>query len=163
MHGLALRLSLVFAAGAMGALANSSCVWIGGASGLTGALGVAIAPALTPDWLFPRLVWGGIWGALFLLPFAGRRWVLQGALASLGPTLVQLLVLFPQDPSQGRFGLELGALAPLLVAAFNLVWGVVAAFWLRMIAPAPLPRRSAATPSAFWWRAAEPSHGTRRA
>jgi hypothetical protein len=159
---LARRFSLVFAAGAVGALANSSCVWIAGTSGLTGALGVAIAPAVTPEWLYPRLVWGGIWGALFLLPLGGRRWLVQGALVSLGPTLVQLLVLFPRDPSQGRLGLELGALTPFFVAAFNLVWGVVAACWLRVTAPAPLPQRSAATPTAFWWRSAEHSHVTRR-
>ena len=60
--------ALAFSAGALGGLANSLFIWILGVAGVTAALGVAIAPELTAGWLYPRLVWGGLWGALFLLP-----------------------------------------------------------------------------------------------
>lgn len=124
------RLSLVFAAGCLGALVNSLTVWLFGVAGLTRALGVGIAPALTPAWLYPRIVWGGLWGALFLLPRPDLVWWLRGLLFSLGPTAVQLFIVFPLKADKGMGGLALGALTPLLVLFFNAVWGVVAAWWL---------------------------------
>jgi hypothetical protein len=30
---------------------------------------VAIAPALKLSWLYPRIVWGGLWGLVFVFPF----------------------------------------------------------------------------------------------
>jgi hypothetical protein len=125
------QLSLVLAAGAVGALANSAALWAAGSSGLTHALGVRIAPTLTPEWLYPRIVWGGLWGLLFLLPLASQRWVAQGLALSLFPTLVQLFVIFPQRTPAGTLGLELGTLTPLVVLAANAVWGLAASAWLR--------------------------------
>jgi len=124
------RLSLVFAAGALGALVNSTALWLCGKYGVTAQFGVKLAPALTPAWLYPRLVWGGIWGILFLLPLAQNRPFLQGLLISLGPTLVQLFVIFPYELNKGMMGLDLGNLTPLFVLIFNAVWGVAAALWL---------------------------------
>lgn len=129
---MARRLSLVFSAGALGALANSIALWAAGSAGLTQTLGVAIAPPLSAAWLYPRLVWGGLWGLLFLLPLAGRGWPTQGLVLSLAPSLVQLFVVFPMKAGQGTLGLELGALTPLVVLAANAVWGLVAAGWLRL-------------------------------
>lgn len=126
-------LSLVFAAGSLGALANSLFVWLVGATGITAAFDIAIAPALTPQWLYPRIVWGGIWGLLFLLSLSSDRWVRQGLVLSLGPTLVQLFVVFPFKAQKGILGLELGLLTPVLVIIANGVWGLVAAYWLRRI------------------------------
>ena len=65
---------LAFSAGALGGLANSLAVWLFGALGITLALGVGIAPGLTPAWLYPRIVWGGLWGFLFLLPRPAGPW-----------------------------------------------------------------------------------------
>lgn len=133
MPRFARSLSLVFAAGSLGALANSLFVWLAGALGITPALGIAIAPALTPQWLYPRIVWGGIWGFLFLLPVWSDQWVRQGLLLSLGPTLVQLFVVFPLKAQKGVLGLELGVLTPVLVIVANAVWGLVTAYWLRRV------------------------------
>lgn len=124
------RTMLVFSAGAAGGLANSLAVWLFGLIGITGALGVAIAPALTPEWLYPRLVWGGIWGVLFLIPQPGGPWWLRGLVFSLGPSLVQLLIVFPVKTPAGMFGLGLGALTPVFVLLFNAVWGLTAAWCL---------------------------------
>ena len=88
MKKLIYRLSLVFAAGCVGAVTNSLAVWLFGCSGFTKALDVHIAPALTAQWLYPRIVWGGIWGVLFLLPLLRNRLIVQGLVFSLGPTLV---------------------------------------------------------------------------
>lgn len=125
-------LSLVFAAGAVGALANSVAAWLFGALGITGAFGVAIAPALTPEWLYPRLVWGGLWGVLFLLPVLRGRWFGRGLLLSLGPSAGALFVVLPLKAGAGIGGVGLGALAPAFVLLFNAVWGVTAAGWLEI-------------------------------
>ena len=127
---VAQALSLFFAAGALGGLANSLLVWICGQTGLTGALGVAIAPELTSAFLYPRIVWGGIWGFLFALPLGVRSAARRGLLLSLAPTAYQLLWVFPRA-GRGALGLELGGLTPVLVLGFNAVWGIVASWWLR--------------------------------
>ena len=125
------KLSAVFAAGCFGGLVNSLIVWICGEAGLSASLGVAIAPRLSAAWLYPRLVWGGIWAALFLLPFLQRRLFTKGLLLCFGPSLVQLFVVFPIKANKGVMGLELGTLTPVLVLFFNAVWGWAAAAWLR--------------------------------
>ena len=104
MRNLARNTSLVFAAGCLGGLLNSLAVWIFGELGITTALGVKIAPQLSPAWLYPRLVWGGIWGLLFLLPMLSTRIWSRGLIFSLGPTLVQLFVVFPMKAHKGAMG-----------------------------------------------------------
>jgi hypothetical protein len=132
MNNLARKISLVFAAGVLGGLINSLAVWIFGEFGITAAAGVKIAPKLTAAWLYPRLVWGGIWGVLFLLPMMQTSIWSRGFIYSLGPTLVQLFVVFPLKAQKGAMGLELGMLTPLFVVVFNAIWGWTAAIWLRL-------------------------------
>jgi hypothetical protein len=131
MRNLSKNISMVFAAGCLGGLVNSLAVWIFGDLGINAALGVKIAPALTPQWLYPRIVWGGIWGFLFLLPLVRSRILSRGIIFSLGPTLVQLFVVFPLKAGKGYMGLDLGTLTPLLVFIFNAIWGITTAIWLR--------------------------------
>ena len=131
MDNIARKLALVFAAGCFGGLLNSLAVWIFGEIGITTALGVSIAPKLSAAWLYPRIVWGGIWGALFLLPLWQRKVLIKGLIYSLGPTLVQLFIVFPLKANKGAMGLDLGTLTPVFVIIFNAIWGVAAAIWLR--------------------------------
>ncbi|MBW2064721.1 MAG: hypothetical protein JRJ03_07260 [Deltaproteobacteria bacterium] len=126
------KILLVFAAGCAGGLANSIVVWIFGQWGITTALGVKIAPALSPGWLYPRIVWGGIWGFLFLLPILRRSTISRGFLLSLGPTIVQFFYVFPVKAHKGILGVDLGILTPLFVLFFNFVWGFSAAFLLKL-------------------------------
>jgi hypothetical protein len=125
-------ISITFSAGAMGGLVNSLAVWLAGLWGITAAFSVKIAPALTVAWLYPRIVWGGLWGFLFLLPMMRSRWLTRGLLFSLGPTLVQLFIIFPYKAHKGLMGFELGLFTPLFVVVFNMIWGVIAALWLRL-------------------------------
>jgi len=128
---VARSLSLFFAAGALGAAANSIFLWAFGELGVSRLLGVAIAPSLSPAWIYPRVVWGGIWGFLFVLPVLPHAWFKRGLLLSLGPSIVQLFVVFPLKARKGLLGLELGVLTPVLVLLVNAVWGVVASWWVR--------------------------------
>ncbi len=123
---------ICFAAGCLGALANSIIVWLFGDMGISRQLGVAIAPHLSADWLYPRIVWGGIWGFLFLLPLLRSKLLSRGFVLSLAPTAMQLLYFFPVQAHKGIGGIELGLLTPVLVVFFNWVWGVVAALTLRL-------------------------------
>ena len=125
--------SLVFAAGCIGGLANSLAVWGMGKAGITGAMGVSIAPDWSPAWLYPRIVWGGLWGFLFLLPYLPDSIFMRGFLYSLGPTLVVLLIVFPLQAKKGFFGLELGMMTPVFALFVNAVWGICAAAWLKII------------------------------
>lgn len=125
------KILVLFAAGCLGALANSLVVWFFGDFGITSSFGVSILPSLTPKWLYPRIVWGGLWGLLFVLPIFKSNMFLKGTVLSLFPTAVQLFVVFPFKAHKGMAGLELGLYTPLLVLFFNWVWGVVTALTIK--------------------------------
>lgn len=125
------KLSIYFAAGCLGAFANSIAVWLFGHFGITSSLGVSIAPSISPNWLYPRIVWGGIWGLLFILPVLKSKLLLKGAILSLFPTAVQLFFVFPFKAHKGIAGLDLGLLTPLFVLFYNWVWGFVAALTIK--------------------------------
>ena len=125
------QLSVAFAAGGLGGLLNSLTVWVFGALGITTMFGVSIAPPLTHAWLYPRIVWGGLWGLLFLLPFWRHSWPLRGLVFSLAPTAAQLFIVFPFQAQKGYAGLELGTLTPLFVVFFNLIWGLAGSAWIK--------------------------------
>jgi hypothetical protein len=120
------KLLISFAAGCLGGLANSIVVWLFGYFGITSSLGVSIAPSLSPSFLYPRIVWGGIWGLLFILPMLQSKLLLKGAILSLFPTAVQLFIVFPKA-HKGMAGIDLGLYTPLFVLFFNWVWGFIAA------------------------------------
>jgi hypothetical protein len=125
------RAFIYFAAGCLGALANSTVLWLAGDVGITRSLGVSISPALTPGFLYPRIVWGGLWGLLFFLPVFNAKPIAKGSILSLFPTLVQLFFVFPYQAKKGVAGIELGVLTPALVLAVNWVWGVVTALAIK--------------------------------
>jgi len=95
------KLSLSFAAGALGGLATALTIWIFGVIGISQAAGVNITPALGPAFVYAPIIWGGIWGWLFLTPLAaGLGLFARGLLLSLGPSLVQCFVVFPSSSMQ---------------------------------------------------------------
>lgn len=126
--GMARDSSLAFAAGALGGLSAGLTLWALGQLGITKLLLVSIAPRLTTSWVFGKVVWGGLWGLLLLLPILKSRVVWRGLVLSLVPTLVQLVYVFPKT-SAGMFGLGLGQLAPLVVLTAYAAGGIIAAWW----------------------------------
>lgn len=116
MRSLITRLSVAFTAGAVGAIANSLAVQLGG------MLRPGAAPPFTPAWIYQRLVWGGIWGFLLLLPLLRDRPVLRGLILGLAPAVARLTVFAPPDASASAGGI-------IQVLVFNAIWGVAAALW----------------------------------
>jgi len=122
MRELARRLAFLFLAGALAGAITSLGWWLLGAAGVMDQWGIALAPELTPEWLESRLVTGGLWG-LLLLPFFGdaaNRLLGLGAGVGILPACHVVMVQWsrPTEP---------GALAPVLVLAFCVVWGLSAA------------------------------------
>jgi hypothetical protein len=129
------RLSMSFSAGVFGALVNSLTIWYFGEIGIPKQFGVSIAPQLTPFYMYPRLVWGGLWGGLFMLNVmrGGSFYIgvfCRGILLSLFPTMFQLFYIFPFLVGKGMMGTALGSFTPLFVIFFNAIWGISAALWL---------------------------------
>ena len=125
------EVSLAYAAGALGGLVNGLAIWLFGLVGINQLLGVALTPQLTTPLIYNKLVWGGLWGWLFLLPFPRMSYTSRGLIYSLGPSLVQIFYVFPLMAHKGVGGLDLGYLTPLLVLFFNAIWGLVTAVWLK--------------------------------
>ncbi|ABM02366.1 conserved hypothetical protein [Psychromonas ingrahamii 37] len=125
------KLLLFFAAGCLGALGNSITVWQFGQLGITSTWGVSIDPSFSPAWLYPRIVWGGLWGFLFILPILQSRLLLKGTILSLFPTAVMLFIVFPYQANKGIAGIELGLMTPVFVIFFNWVWGIITAITIK--------------------------------
>ena len=126
------KLLFFFGAGCIGGLAYCFTVWFFWSSGITSALGVSIFGSLAPSWFYPRIVWGGIWGMLFILSISNSSMIWKGTVLSLIPSAVQLFVVYPLITHQGIAGFELGLLTPLLVVIFNWVWGVATALTIKL-------------------------------
>lgn len=127
------KLSVAFAAGCVGGLLTSLLLYLCGALGLMASYGVKWSPALTADWLYQRTIWGGLFGLLFTLPWMDKvTWFLTGVIYSIVPTLAQLFVFFPLVTGEGVLGSSLGSNTPYFVILFNLVWGLITAFWIRV-------------------------------
>ncbi len=122
------KISGAFTGGALGALIDSANIWILGQAGVTAMLGISLRPQFTAPWLYPRLVWGGIWALLLILPFFRQKTALRGILMSLVPTTMMLVMVFP-EMGMGLLGLKAGLLTPILVLLLNFIYGMVASFW----------------------------------
>lgn len=133
MRSLLRNISRVFFAGAIGGFVETQVVWMAGLTGIPHAIGVDMAPALSTQWIYSAVVWGGLWGFLFVLPLRPRGYLRRGLLFSLAPTAVQLLVVFPVIMNQGVFGHNLGMPTPAVILIYNAIWGITTSAWLRHV------------------------------
>ena len=126
------NLSLGFAAGGIGAVANVAFLAIAIAAGLTAAMGIVMPPPPMPAFLYKQIVWGGVFGLAFVVPVISRSWISGGLLVGLAASLVALFIVFPADGGgPGMAGLNAGQMMPVLVLVANSVWGLAAAWWYR--------------------------------
>lgn len=127
------KISGAFTGGALGALIDSVNIWALGQTGTTAWLGIGLRPQFTSSWLYPRLVWGGIWAMLLIIPFLRQKTAMRGILMSIIPTTMMFVMVFP-EMGMGLFGLKAGLLTPLLVLLLNFIYGMAASFWYKSCA-----------------------------
>ncbi len=129
-------ITVCFCAGMLGALCSSLVAWQSGQMGFPAMAGVRMTPTLNSDWIYSRVVWGGLWGLTYFLavgPLKSRQhWARKGLWISLLPTAFQLLFVYPYMTSYRWLGLELGQLTPLFIFAYNLVWGLCTGVFCRL-------------------------------
>jgi hypothetical protein len=129
-------LSFTFSAGVFGAIMNSVAVVLFSHFGWALAGGYKLHVNLSPpsiyQWIYQRLIWGGLWGFLFLTPFLRSMPPVRIVVLAMGPALFQLFVVFPYLVNKGFLGLELGSSTPLFVIGFNIVWALFAEIWLKI-------------------------------
>ncbi|USD21590.1 hypothetical protein ACJJIX_07875 [Microbulbifer sp. VAAC004] len=124
------NLSMCFAVGCFGGLCYALGLWAMGSYGFTRWLGVDLAPHLSNAYLYQRIVWGGLCGLLFLLPWR-NAWLLRGALLSLLPAAFLLFYLLPQRGyDYGAF--VLGTMTPLVIVLACAIGGIAASALLRL-------------------------------
>ena len=124
------KISGSFTGGALGGLVDSVNIVLLGKLGITGLLGVTMAPEFTAPWLYQRMVWGGIWMLPLMLPVWQKRTILRGCLLSLLPSAMMLLMVLP-GMGKGMLGLGFGTLTPLVVVLLNFIYGIVASYWYK--------------------------------
>ena len=122
------KISAAFAGGALGGLVDSINIWAMGRTGISDLIGLAMKPEFNAPWLYQRMVWGGIWMLLLLLPLWKERTLLRGALFSLAPSAMMLFMVLPAM-GKGMLGLGFGAVTPVVVVGLNIIYGIVAATW----------------------------------
>jgi hypothetical protein len=127
------EISIVFTAGAAGGLVNRIAIWFAGRFGISEFLGVKLAPPLSEGFLYTGIVWGGIWGLVFLVPVLKSSFYLRSLILSIFPTLVMLFVVFPFWLHKGALGFQLGQFTPALVVIFNFIWALVTAAWIKAV------------------------------
>jgi uncharacterized membrane protein len=77
------RISIVFSAGALGGLLNALLFWLFGMVGITALVGMHAPIKWDPQHIYWGVTWGGIWGAMFLLPWLKGSVLLRGLLFSM--------------------------------------------------------------------------------
>lgn len=122
----------VFGAGCLGGLVMCVVMWLFSRYGITQSLQVNLGGSVSPHWMYPRIVWGGLWGLLFLISVFSSNLFARSFIIALIPTLVQLFVFYPFYEGKGVAGLSLGLLTPFLVFFFYWVWALATAIALRL-------------------------------
>ena len=123
---------VVFAAGCLGALIQCVVMWLFTRYGITHSLHVNLPGSISAGWLYPRIVWGGLWGFLFLLPILTSSVFARSFVLALIPAGVQLFVIYPLYEHKGFAGLSLGTLTPFLVLFFYWVWSLATTVILKL-------------------------------
>ncbi len=129
MSNVPRAVALCFAAGAAAGFLQCVAAWLLQRYGIAAQVGAHVVGTLTPSVIHPRVVIGGLWALLFLLPMARSSVLVSGLLWGLVVAAAELL-LFPLIAGRTPSLLNMTALFALLLW---LLWGVLAALLLRWI------------------------------
>jgi hypothetical protein len=122
------KISGAFTGGAIGGFVDSFNIWLKGVSGISDLIGIGMKPEFKAPWLYERMVGGGLWMLLLIVPVLKSRIVLRGMLFSLFPSAMMLFIVLP-SMGKGRLGLGFGILMPAVVIGLNIIYGAIASIW----------------------------------
>lgn len=127
------KATLAYASGSFGALLNSFALYVAAMIGLSTLFGVSMMTEWSLEWLYPRLVWGGVLAFLFVLPVYQTRWLVRGLVWSIVPTIPHLFIIFPgQADVAGETVIEVGVITLICVYIFNCIWGLITSYMLHV-------------------------------
>lgn len=115
------RLSGAFVAGCIGTIGFFIGIRIGMATGLVAGPPPMMEFLASKEFFYRQVVWGGIWGLLFVVPFLSTMWWLRGLIVGGLATLAAIFIFRPEVPP-----LPLIVNMVVLNAGF---WGITAGFW----------------------------------
>lgn len=142
-------LGLVFSAGAFGGLIAAFALLAAAEFGLLQKMGVSMGGgpmaavkndltkalgmkrSFSPAFIYKYVVWGGIWGVVFIIgPVKRLRWWQETLVAAAFPTAAAWFWFYPQA-GLGYFGVRMGDLAPVVILVMCLIWAGIASAALR--------------------------------
>jgi hypothetical protein len=131
MNNIFAKLSLAYAAGAVGGVVQSLIIVVLSELGVFQVLGTEFKVLLNLPYLYQRATWGGMWGLLFVIPILTTwRHGQRGLIFAAAPAAASLFYFLPFQDNKGWFGMSVGLIWPLVVIVFALFWGYIAGLWL---------------------------------
>lgn len=123
------KLCIAYAAGTIGALANAAFIAVIAMMGINVIFDMVAFSSLSFGWLFPRMIWGGIFALFLLAPTLGKRWIVRGLLVSIVPTIIAIYAMpVLQGGMTEALKLEITLMILVITYLFNCVWGLVASY-----------------------------------
>lgn len=123
-------LTLGFGAGAFGACILGLVAFALGRLGVPEMLGLTMPAPKLPEALYRAIVWGGIWGLLFVVPAFNRPWWFKGIIIGLLATVALVLYFAPALRGGPAWGIVYAAVLN------GIVWGLAAGLWWAMVSGA---------------------------
>ena len=115
------KLPIVFSSGAFGGFIEALSFYVFSLAGIVTMFGMPAAPGWKPEMIYRPVVWGGLWGIVFFIPFLDELYILKGVVLSLLPTLAAWYIFIPRRmPANTHLGLK----NLLLIIILNSIWGV---------------------------------------
>ena len=122
------KLPVVFSGGALGGFIEILTYYTFSLAGITAKFGMPGVTVWKPEMVYRPVVWGGLWGITFLIPFLDDLYILKGIVFSLLPTLAAWFIFIPsKTPANMRPGLK----GLLLILILNAIWGIATVLMIK--------------------------------
>ena len=121
-----------YGAGSLGALLACALFWLIQFLGLGQIINMPTFPIFSEAWLYPKIIWGGLFSLCFLLPFMKTNASVKYLVFALLISLVELFVPLPFSLYKGVVGLNTGMYTFAYILIFNLAWALLTRLMLTL-------------------------------
>lgn len=122
------KLPVAFSSGAFGGFVEILSYYILSLAGIVTLFGMPAASGWKPEMVYRPVVWGGLWGFFFCIPFLDDIFLLKGIVLSLLPTLAAWFFFIPRRmPAHTHPGLK----SLLLMVILNALWGLATVLMIK--------------------------------